>query len=112
MADLPNRIRELRLAADMSQDALAERVACSKQQISELERGVKPLTYNWMKRISAVLGVKPGELLLAEDNPLNLSDVERHLVEQYRKANEDQKAGIVSVAETLARQGSHADQAA
>jgi transcriptional regulator with XRE-family HTH domain len=101
MADLPNRIRELRLAREWSQDRLAESVRCSKVQISDLERGLKPLTVNWMHRIARVLGVSPGELLLPEDNPFQLDERERRLLDQFRRATPEQRASIASVADAL-----------
>jgi transcriptional regulator with XRE-family HTH domain len=101
MADLPNRIRELRLGAELSQDALAAKVHCSKMQISELERGLKPLTVAWMRRIAKELGVTPGELLTHDDNPLLADERERRLLEQFRRATPEQRASIASVAEAL-----------
>lgn len=101
MADLPNRIRELRLAREWSQDRLAGKVRCSKVQISDLERGLKPLTTTWMHRIARALGVFPGELLLPEENPFLLDDRERRLLERFRRGSPEHRASIESVAEAL-----------
>lgn len=101
MGGLPNRIRELRTGRGWSQDRLADAVRCSKIQISELERGLKPLNTTWMRKIGTVLGVTPGELLNPEDNPLILSEAELALIERFRSASPDQQAGITSVAEAL-----------
>jgi transcriptional regulator with XRE-family HTH domain len=59
MFDDPNRIRELRLARDWSQQKLADLVGVSKVTISDLERGKMQLTLDYMKRIAAALGVTP-----------------------------------------------------
>jgi transcriptional regulator with XRE-family HTH domain len=101
MADLPNRIRELRMAHDWSQDRLAEKVGCSKMQISDLERGNVSLTVEWMRRLAAALGVTPGELLNQEDNPLLPVGGERELVERYRHGSPEQRESLARVADAL-----------
>jgi transcriptional regulator with XRE-family HTH domain len=101
MDGLPNRIRELRTARGWSQDRLGEAVRCSKIQISELERGLKPLTLQWMRRIGTVLGVAPADLLSPDDNPLQLSEAEQALIEAFRSGTPDQKQSIATVAESL-----------
>jgi transcriptional regulator with XRE-family HTH domain len=70
MAELPNRIRELRIARNWSQDQLAAAANCSKAQISDLERGNRGLDIDWMRRLARALGVTAGELLSHDDNPL------------------------------------------
>lgn len=101
MADFPNRIRELRTARDWSLETLAQKVGCSKVQISELERGVIQLTVEWMRRISDPLGVTPADLLSPSDNPLLLSEPERQIIERYRSATPDQKASLERVTDAL-----------
>ena len=63
MSRLPNRIRELREAAGLSQEALAQMVGTSNQQIGRLERGERELTLRWMERIATSLQCKPADLL-------------------------------------------------
>ena len=60
-----NRIRELRLAAGLSQEALGEYVGGTKAQISKLERGDRQLTQQWMERIAKALTCDVGDLLNA-----------------------------------------------
>ena len=60
---MPNRIRELRKAADLTMDQLAERANTSQQQIQRLETGTRRLTQEWMDRIAEALNVHPAELL-------------------------------------------------
>ncbi|MDP9412681.1 MAG: helix-turn-helix domain-containing protein [Pseudomonadota bacterium] len=101
MADLPNRIRELRSARRWSQDILALAVGCSKPQISDLERGKKPLTVEWMRRIAVALDVPPADLLSREDNPLLLSEAERELIARLRSASPEQRQNVERVTEAL-----------
>jgi transcriptional regulator with XRE-family HTH domain len=101
MADFPNRIRELRVGRNWSQDQLADEVGCAKAQISDLERGNRGLTVDWMRRLADALGVTPADLLSREDNPLLLDDTERELIQRYRSAAADQQQNLKRVAEAL-----------
>lgn len=101
MADLPNRIRELRMARGWSQDRLASALGCSKMTISDLERGNVGLTVEWMRRIGQVLGVTAGELMSRDDNPLLPEGAERELVDRYRHATAEERQSIERVTEAL-----------
>ena len=63
MTDAPNRIRELRNVAGLSQATLAQKVGTSNQQIGRLEKGTRGLTTQWMDRIAAALECSPADLL-------------------------------------------------
>jgi transcriptional regulator with XRE-family HTH domain len=63
MTPRPNRIRELRRAADMTLEQLAELVDSSAPQIARLEKGERRLTVDWMTRLALALGVTPQDLL-------------------------------------------------
>jgi transcriptional regulator with XRE-family HTH domain len=101
MAEMPNKIREMRIARDWSQDQLAAAAHCSKAQISDLERGNRSLDIDWMRRIAAALGVTPGELLSRADNPLLPEGDERDIVERYRHGSAEQRGSLARVAEAL-----------
>lgn len=101
MAELPNRIRELRIARDWSQDQLADIAHCSKAQISDLERGNRGLDIDWMRRLAKALGVTPGELLSMEDNPLLPIGEEKVIVERFRQGSAEQRGNLARVVEAL-----------
>lgn len=101
MENAPNRIRSLRLAASMSQQALGDVVGVSKMTISDLERGKMELTLDYMRRVAKALAVKPADLLPDEDNPDRLSDAERALIADFRDAAEPQQELIRRVAEPV-----------
>lgn len=94
-----NRIRELRTARDMSQQALGDAIGCSKMTISDLERGNQELTLEYMRRIARVMKVKPADLMLDEDNPDRLTDQERMLIDDYRNSSDEKRELIMRVAE-------------
>jgi transcriptional regulator with XRE-family HTH domain len=101
MDEAPNRIRELRLEAGLSQQALGDKVGVSKMTISDLERGEMRLDLDYMRRIAYALGVLPADLMPARDNPLALSIHEHRLVEQYRTGDENQREQLHKVADVL-----------
>ena len=59
------KIRELRLALNMTQAEAAERAGLTGLQVwSDIERGRRSnLTIDTLERIARVLGVRPGDLL-------------------------------------------------
>lgn len=99
--DAPNRIRELRIAAGFSQQALGDRIGVSKVTISELERGLMKLDTEYMRRLAAALDVLPADLLPLSDNPYSLTSDERELIERLRAASEDQRDQVHKVADVL-----------
>lgn len=99
--DAPNRIRELRLAQSLSQQALADAIGVSKVTISDLELGKMKLDTNYMRRIAGALGVQPADLLPLSDNPDALTADERRLIEQFREATEDQRDQLRKVADVI-----------
>lgn len=102
MADMPNRLYELRRARGLSQQKLADLAGCSKMHVSGIERGTREFSLSLMRRIADVFGVAPGDLLSPEDNPHRLTNPEElRLVETYRHAQDDDRQKILRVAEAL-----------
>lgn len=58
-----NRIRELREAAGLTTQQLADRVGTSQPQITRLETGGRRLTLHWMQRLADALNVEPQDLI-------------------------------------------------
>jgi SOS-response transcriptional repressor LexA len=58
-----NRIKELREARALSQDALAQRVGTTRQTIFRLEANQRRLSDVWIAKIAKALDCDPGELL-------------------------------------------------
>ena len=101
MWEAPNRIRELRMKAKLSQQALGDRIGTSKVTISDLERGKMALTLDYMRRIAKVLGLGPADLIPRDDHRWALSVEEQELVERFREASTEQRHAIQRVAEAL-----------
>ena len=101
MADLPNRLYELRRAAGFSQQELAERAGCSKMHVSGIERGKREFSLTMMRRLAEVLEVSVAELLSRADNPLLLEADERQFLETYRFADPEKQAELQRVADAI-----------
>lgn len=99
MADMPNRLFELRRKSGLSQQALGELVGCTKVHISGIERGKREMSLDLMRRIAKVFGVPPAELLSFDDHPGRLSVEEQLLVENYRRADPIQRELVQRLAE-------------
>lgn len=96
-----NRIRQLRIAADLNQGELGSRVGLSQGQISNIENGERTLSLDWMRRIARALGVSVADLLDDKDNPQRLSDEEKRLVENFRAGAKPQQAVLLHASEAL-----------
>jgi transcriptional regulator with XRE-family HTH domain len=68
---LPNRLRELRRARGMTQDALARLVNTSHATIQRLETGRRRLTDEWANLIAPALHCSPNELFCGAVKPIS-----------------------------------------
>ena len=102
MDQAPNRIREHRMAAGLSQQSLADRIGTSKVTISELENGKMSFTQDYMRRIAHALDLLPPDLLPLSENPDGLTAEERRLIDKLRAATPDQRDQLHKVAEVIA----------
>lgn len=109
MDSAPNRIREHRLAAKLSQQALADRVGVSKMTISDLERGKMRLATHYMRRLAQALDIQPADLLPAADNPDGLTADERRLIDLLRAATPAQREQLAKVADVILPYGAEPD---
>lgn len=62
MADIPNNIRNARLAANMRQTDLAEKIGITQQQIDKIEHGQRVVDFPTVIRIAKATGVALDEL--------------------------------------------------
>ena len=73
--EIGSRIRELRIAKEMSQEELAQRLGYKhRSSVNKIETGAHNLTQSKIKLIADVLGVSPMYIMgwedMPEDNPL------------------------------------------
>lgn len=97
--DIKNRIKDLRLIHNMSQEQLAEKVGTTKQAISQYERGIRKPKYEILEAIADyfnvdydyLIGKTPKTTFLPQMLTLQLSKKEFRILEAYRNADKDTK---------------------
>lgn len=99
------RIKEIRTAAGMSQEALAKAAGVSVAELSKAERGIKDLVPEKLEAVARALDVAPeslqdpapaaGETLTA--GSVELTAEERELIDLYRTADADRRKMAVAI---------------
>lgn len=85
---LGERIRSLRRAMDMTQEALAEKAGLSIQHVGEVERGSGNPTLSSLAKLSKGLEITMAELFDLEHERLSEDELRLHLSEMVRTARE------------------------
>lgn len=101
MEHAPNRLREQRMAAGLSQQALADRIGVSKVTISDLERGNMRLDVVYMQRLAGALGIAMADLLPHDGHEWALSPAERALIDRFRQASPQEREQLERVSDAL-----------
>lgn len=68
MTDIPNAIRNARLASNLTQKELADRIGLSQQQVDKIEHGQRTLDFPTAIRVAEATGVTLDELAKEENN--------------------------------------------
>ena len=89
-------IKELRNERGMLQSELGQKVGCTAQRISNIERGVTQLPADLAARIAAALNVSVDELT-SSDNPelYRLSKEEQVLIRMFRGLKEKDRLMLI-----------------
>ena len=66
------RVRQAREQARMTQERLAERLECSPQFISDMERGVVCISLSTLKKLCLTLGVSSDSILFGTESETTL----------------------------------------
>ena len=90
-----NRIRQLREAAHLTLDALAEMVGTTNQQISHLEMGKRRLTVEWMEKLAEALKCHPWSLVSAETVTTATSH-EQQLLSRFRMLSTSKQRALLA----------------
>jgi len=59
---LGNRIRLLRESQNMTQESVAEKLGMSRQRYARIEKGINDISYDFILKVSSVLGVNSDEV--------------------------------------------------
>ena len=59
---LGNRIRILRESLNMTQESVAEKLSMSRQRYARIEKGINDISYDFILKLSSVLGIDSDEI--------------------------------------------------
>lgn len=107
--DWPNRLHEWRISSGLSfrQIAATCEPKTTASQIQKLERGDRGLDVPWMRRLAKVFGVKPTELLNAEDVECRLSTSEAALLDEMRSIQNSDPMLLMAAVKAVLRAMEH-----
>ncbi|ODU29007.1 helix-turn-helix transcriptional regulator [Sphingopyxis sp. SCN 67-31] len=95
----PNRIREWRQRKNVTLVQLARAIGATHGHLQKMEVGDRPVTLEWLDRISEALGVSVGELLHLRQNPLLPTSDEQKLLKQLREGGDQLMRTVQAVAD-------------
>lgn len=100
LGDMKNRIKELRVAAGLTQPKLARLAGTTKNQLAKLESGDRRLSDHWAQRLAPHLGVNPYELFMPASSiiPLRFVPVVGHIASgRWQEAIENAEGHVPAV---------------
>ncbi len=105
-AEVGHRIRELRQKKGMLQEELARKAGLSPSALSNFEQGRRRTSLDWLKKISASLGVSVSDLIPESRTrkPLAETKEEEKLLSHWRKIGnpelQDQLLEVIELSAT------------
>lgn len=90
-----NQIRMAREQSGLTQEELSERLDCSPQSVSDMERGVVGISIAMLKNLCTVLGVSSDYLLFGTEPKHDLSA----LADKCRSLSDEQFTKLLEIAE-------------
>ena len=90
LKDFGERLKQVRINANLTQKELAERSGLTKQSISNLERGAQNISFNGLIELLRVLGLVENLQLLLPEVPI-VSPIELMKLEKARKKRVSKK---------------------
>lgn len=97
--DLGKRVKKYRIAAHLTQQALAEKIDCNTSNISHIERGMTKVSLPTLVKIANILGVSMDQILC--DSLLSSEDyyLDKDMSEILKDCNTKEKKIIKQVAQ-------------
>ena len=96
---MPNRLREVREAQNVSQTELAERMGTSRGQIIKLETGERRLSLDWIEKAAAALNVRMSEIIEGSDE--TEAELTHALIEKFMQLDTAKKRLVLTIIDQL-----------
>ena len=81
-------LRSVRKSANLTQEALAERVGLSRTSITNIERGRQHVSLHMLFSLAAAVGVEPAELLPQKEAVYRLEMIDQELLKETQLGQE------------------------
>ena len=81
-------LRSARKAANLTQEALAERVGLSRTSITNIEKGRQHVSLHMLFSLANAVGVEPAELLPEKEAAYKLEMIDQELLKETRLGQE------------------------
>ncbi|WP_417257375.1 helix-turn-helix domain-containing protein [Celeribacter sp.] len=92
------RIKELRTAAGLSVQALADKAGLSRSYLNEIENGKKTINARRLETIARALSVRPADLIENTDESPEFKEI----IETFRAMSPENRALVLNLARSLA----------
>lgn len=99
--DISKRLKNIRIAKEISVYKLAQLSGVSETHIRDLERGDRNPSLDTISKLASAMGLSLPELLNEMDKVSYLSDKEKLLVEYFRNLSDDKADALLAFLKTL-----------
>ena len=99
---LGSRIRELRLSAGLSQEALAEKAGVSPNTVGRIEGGLTEMYVETFRKLVHALSADAGELLFREEQPDGRDRHARGILRRMRHMGKAEQEVVAQTVHALA----------
>ena len=93
--EIGSRVKQAREQANMTQERLAERIECSPQFVSDMERGVVGISLSTLRNLCLALGVSSDSILFGTETETAVDA----LADRCRVLTKEQFAILVEIIE-------------
>lgn len=109
---MKNYLKELREDRGLTLQQLAEKAKTSNQQISNLEKSKRRLTWDWIMRLAEALQCHPLEITDGPAAILPKDEQERELLKKFRGFNDGEQKMFSHMLDSLAHEKAKLDDKA
>lgn len=99
---LGSRIRERRLSAGLSQEALAEKAGISPHTVSRIEGGLTEMYVETFRKLVHALSADAGELLCREEQPDSGDRYAEGILRRMKRMEKDEQEVVAQTVHALA----------
>ena len=93
-----DNLRNLRISKDLTQEQLSKNLGLSPSSIGNYEQGTRFPKYETLEKIADYFNISISDLFLDSDNQQSLSPLDREIVNEFMKLDENDKKDLLNYA--------------